>query len=214
MKYQTVIFDLDGTLLNTLTDLHASVNAALCARSFPTRTIEEVRNFIGNGVATLMKRSAPANVSAFEAEELLAVFRKHYLQHMYDHTAPYDGILPLLKNLHRKGIQTAIVSNKLDEATKEMNHRFFEEYNHIAIGAPPDKKKPNPYSVHQAMKLLGADKSRTVYVGDSDVDEETARNAGIACIGVSWGYRGRKFLEALPLAAIADTPEELFSLLV
>ncbi len=213
MKYQTVIFDLDGTLLNTLEDLQASVNAALRAHRHPERSLEEVKSFIGNGVAILMRRSAPKGTPQAEVEEMLSVFRAHYLEHMYDHTAPYEGILELLDGLHAAGIRTAIVSNKLDEATKQMNLRYFSPHNEIAIGAPPDKKKPHPYSVYQAMELLHARPEQTVYVGDSDVDAETAKNAGIPCIGVAWGYRGREFLTRLGLETVADTPAELLSLL-
>lgn len=213
MNYQTVIFDLDGTLLYTLEDLQASVNAALRAHRHPERSLEEVKHFIGNGVAVLMRRSAPAGTSETEAEELLSLFRTHYLRHMYDHTIPYEGVPELLEGLHAAGIRTAIVSNKLDEATKQMNRRFFAPLNEVAIGAPPDKKKPHPYSVFQAMELLHASPERTVYVGDSDVDAETAKNAGIPCIGVAWGYRGREFLEGLGLEAVVDTPGELLALL-
>lgn len=213
MKYKTVIFDLDGTLLYTLEDLYQSVNAALSSHHLPTRTIEEVCHFIGNGVAVLMHRSAPAGTSEEEISELLAIFRRHYLEHMYDHTRPYDGIMEMLSGLFHAGIQTAIVSNKLDEATKQMNNRYFAPQITVAIGAPPDKKKPHPYSVFTAMELLNAIPSETVYVGDSDVDVLTAQNAGIDCIGVSWGYRGREFLANLGVEMIVDSPKELLELL-
>lgn len=213
MKYKTVIFDLDGTLLNTLEDLYLSVNYALAAHNHPLRTIDEIRRFIGNGVAVLIRRSAPAGTSEEEAEALLDIFREHYLAHMNDHTCPYDGIMDMLSQLEKAGIRTAIVSNKVDKATKELNAMYFAPQITVAIGAPPDKKKPHPASVFTAMEELHAVPSETVYVGDSDVDVETAGNAGIDCIGVSWGYRGREFLANLGLKMIADTPEDLLTLL-
>ncbi len=213
MKYKTVIFDLDGTLLNTLEDLYLSVNVALSAHNHPLRTIEEVRRFIGNGVAVLMHRSAPAEASAEEVEALLQIFRTHYLSHMNDHTAPYDGITEMLAGVEAAGIRAAIVSNKVDKATKQLNARYFAPQVTVAIGAPPDKKKPHPASVFTAMEELHAIPSETVYVGDSDVDVETAKNAGIACIGVAWGYRGREFLAGLGVEMIADTPADLLALL-
>jgi phosphoglycolate phosphatase len=213
MKYKAVIYDLDGTLLYTLDDLRNSVNYALEKFGHPLRTTDEIRLFIGNGVAVLMRRSAPAHCTDEEVKEMLDVFREHYLKHMYDNTRAYDGVLQMMKDIHDAGILSAIVSNKLDPAVKELDKLFFNGLTTTAIGAPPEAKKPDPTSVYMCMDTLGIRPSEAIYVGDTDVDIETAHNAGIKCIGVSWGFRGRKFLEDYKCDYIIDKPEELLPLL-
>lgn len=213
MNYKTIIFDLDGTLLYTIEDLANSVNYALEDGGYPLRTLNEIRSFVGNGVKTLMTRSVPAGTTEKEIEERLSVFRPHYLAHMYDTTVLYDGIIELLSSLKDQGYQLAIVSNKLDTAVKELNARFFSQYIDIAIGTPPDAKKPNPHCISLIIKLLNARQSSTIYVGDSEVDIETAHNAGISCVGVSWGFRDRLFLVQHHSDYIIDQPMELLHLL-
>lgn len=214
MRYTTIILDLDGTLLDTLEDLTAAVNHTMTRYGYPTRTLDEIRSFVGNGVAILLRRSAPTGTPEELFPEMLDCFRTYYKEHMYDHTAPYTGVLPMLAELHSKGFRTAIVSNKLDEATKELNRRFFLPYNELAIGTPAEYKKPHPYSVFDAIRRLDSAPAQSIYVGDSEVDLETAANAGIPCIGVSWGFRNRSFLEDRGADYVIDCPEELVSLLL
>ncbi len=214
MHHTTVIFDLDGTLLDTLTDLQGAVNHTMRHFRFPERTYDEVRRFVGNGVAVLLHRCAPVDTPEELFPSMLECFRAYYKEHMYDHTAPYNGVLSMLTELRRKGFRTAIVSNKLDEATKELNRRFFLPYNELAIGTPAEYKKPHPYSVFDAICQLDSTPEQTIYVGDSEVDLETAANAGIPCVGVSWGFRDRPFLEKHGANYVIDTPEELVPLLL
>lgn len=213
MKYNTVIYDLDGTLLYTLEDLMNSVNYALDHYGYPHRNIDEIRRFIGNGVAVLMKRSAPENCPQEEVDIMLNIFRPHYLEHMYDTTGPYEGVIDMMKEIHTAGIKTAIVSNKLDPAVKELDKMFFRGLTELAVGAPSHAKKPDPTSVLECIDNLGSTIEHSIYIGDTDVDIETAHNAGIKCVGVSWGFRGREFLEKNNCDYIIDRPEELLPLL-
>ncbi|MBR3816432.1 MAG: HAD family hydrolase [Clostridia bacterium] len=207
--YNTVIFDLDGTLLDTLGDLHASVNFALKEFSFPERTIDEIRRFIGNGVVKLMERSTPEGTDSQTQQKCLDAFREHYLLHMKDRTAPYDGITDLLTGLKAAGIRTAVVSNKLHDAVVGLCEDYFNGLIDCAIGVSEEaERKPSPINVFKAMELLKAEKTDTVYVGDSEVDVQTAKNAGLPCIGVTWGFRDRAELAAAGAAFIAETVQE------
>lgn len=207
---KNVIFDLDGTLLNTLEDLRDSTNAALRAFGLPERTTDEVRRFVGNGVRLLMIRATPGGEENPQFEEILAYFRRHYAEHCFDQTRPYDGILPMLDRLQESGIGLAVVSNKFDAAVRELCRRYFPDQIAIAIGEREGiRKKPAPDSVLQAMRELHADPSESLYVGDSEVDIETARNAGIPCVSVTWGFRDRDFLLAHGASALIDDPSEL-----
>lgn len=211
-KYTTVVFDLDGTLLNTLEDLADAVNHTLAAHDYPLRTLEEVRQFVGNGVARLMELALPQGRQNPHFDAYLQEFKEYYAVHMLDKTAPYDGILPMLATLKRQGIKLAIVSNKFDPAVKGLNQRFFGAWISTAIGESANiAKKPAPDTVFQALRELGSVQSESLYVGDSDVDIATARNAGMDCISVSWGFRSRAFLLEHGAACIASTPEEFLS---
>jgi len=210
----TVIFDLDGTLLYTIEDLHAAVNFALEKYGYPTRSVEEVTAFIGNGVKVLMRRSAPNEVSDEICAEMLDCFRAYYLEHMFDHTRPYPQIKELVTALKGAGYKMAIVSNKLDPATKKMNELFFYPDIPVAIGAPSNHKKPDPYSVFTALEELGSVKEHTIYVGDTDVDKETADNAGLLFVGCAWGYRDYDFLKKLGAKIVLKEPAELLTRLL
>ncbi len=214
MRYQTVIFDLDGTLLDTLEDLTNAVNYTMEQYAYPTRTLDEVRGFIGNGVAVLVRRCAPPHTPEDRFPGMLDCFRAFYKEHMYDHTAPYAGVLSMLEEVKKAGIATAIVSNKLDSATKQLNQRFFVPHNQLAIGTPAEYKKPHPHSIFDAIERLDSKANDTIYVGDSEVDIETARNAGIPCIGVSWGFRTHDFLKLNGADYVIDSPDELLPLLL
>lgn len=206
----TVIFDLDGTLLNTLEDLADSVNFALMENGCPLRTYDEVRSFVGNGVRMLIKRSAPADVSGEKYEKIFTCFRKHYLGNMYNKTAPYEGIMPLLEHLREKGYKIGVVSNKLDKAVKELCADFFGDFIDCAKGARGDEdRKPNPENVYACMEILGSEKADCVYVGDSEVDLQTAQNAGIDCVCVSWGFRTEAELISAGAVSIAHIPAEV-----
>lgn len=208
--YSTVIFDLDGTLLNTLEDLHASVNFALKEFSFPQRTIEEIRHFIGNGVVKLVERSTPEGTDSEINKKCLEVFRKHYLQHMKDRTAPYEGVIELLEKLKKQNIRTAIVSNKLHSAVEGLCEDYFCGLIDLALGVNEEKeRKPAPLNVIRAMEILGSSTENTIYVGDSEVDVQTAKNSSLCCIGVTWGFRDEEELRRAGAEYIAHRPEEI-----
>ncbi len=212
MKYTTLLFDLDGTLLDTLTDLHLAVFHALYTYDMPQRSIDEVRMMVGNGIKNLIDRAVPDGTPPEKTAQVLDVFRDYYSQNSRIKTAPYDGILVTLKLLSQKGYKMAVISNKIDSAVKELNRDFFAEYIPVAIGDREGRnKKPAPDSLYEAMEQLGVKKEECLYIGDSDVDIETAKNAGIPCIGCAWGFRGRDFLRehGLDDAFILENPTEL-----
>ena len=194
---KAVIFDLDGTLLNTLDDLADSTNYALSRFGYPTRTIEEVRQFVGNGVAKLIERAIPKGKNNPNFEKCLAIFKENYAQNMYNKTAPYNGIIEMLSNLKSKGIKIAVVSNKFDLAVKELCKKYFEGFIDFAAGeneAQGIKKKPAPDTVISVLNEFNFAPEDAVYVGDSDVDIMTAKNSKMPCISVTWGFRDEKFL--------------------
>ena len=196
--YRAVIFDLDGTLLNTLEDLRDGVNYVLALRGYPERSLEEIRRFVGNGIGKLIERAAPEGTAEEEREEILKEFRLYYTEHCRVKTGPYNGIMDLLKSLKEHNIQMAIVSNKNDAAVKDLVKYYFSEYISVAIGECAGvRKKPSPDSVWKAISLLGVKKEQAVYVGDSEVDRATAANAGMECISVTWGFRDEELLKSL-----------------
>ena len=208
--YKTYIFDLDGTLLDTLNDLHASCNYALHTHGMPERSVEEVRQFVGNGVKKLMERAIPNGLDNPLFEETLQSFRQHYLLHNLDTTRPYPGIMEMLGKLKEQGKNIAVVSNKFYTATQDLCKHFFGDTIQVAIGEREDiKKKPAPDTVLEALRQLQATKQDAVYVGDSDVDVETARNSGIPCISVLWGFRSKSFLLSHGATTFIESPSEL-----
>ncbi len=207
---ENYIFDLDGTLLNTLDDLAASTNYALRSAGMPERTTDEVRRFVGNGVKKLMERAIPGGLDNPLFDSTYATFRKHYLEHGLDTTRPYDGIPEVLRELKRRGKRLAIVSNKFYAATQELAQHFFPDTIKVAIGERDNiRKKPAPDTVLEAMRQLGIGREGTVYVGDSDVDIDTARNCGVPCLSVLWGFRDRQFLIDHGATTLIETPEQL-----
>ena len=206
----TVIFDLDGTLLNTLDDLTDSVNYALEKLGKPLHTSEEVRMMVGNSVNYLIKKAMPEGSSEEELKQCLEIYEKHYHSNMQNKTAPYEGIREMLATVKEQGYKTAVVSNKSDGFTKSLVADFFGEFITLAQGRSElFPRKPAPDSVWHVMNLLGSTKETTAYVGDSEVDVITARNAGIPCFGCLWGFRDRETLEAEGAAAIISHPSEL-----
>jgi phosphoglycolate phosphatase len=212
LAYEIYIFDLDGTLLDTLQDLAASVNYALRQHHMPEHSIDDVRRFVGNGVRRLMERAIPEGAANPAFEAAFATFRKYYMEHSLDTTRPYDGIPELIHELKKRGCRMAVVSNKMMAATQELVHHFFPEIE-VAIGedeAAGIRKKPAPDTVFVALKQLG--EGSAVYVGDSDVDLATARNSGLPCISVLWGFRDRDFLLAHGATTFVEQPLDILSI--
>ncbi len=213
-KITTVIFDLDGTLLDTLEDLKKATNYALKVCDMPERTLEEVRRFVGNGVRNLMIRAVPDGEKNPEFERAFAIFKEYYGLHCNDATKAYDGVPQLLKELKNRGYALAIVSNKIDSAVQDLNHRYFPQVD-VAIGDRESmRRKPDPDSVYLALDELGKIREEAVYVGDSDVDLATARNAGLPCISVLWGFRDKEFLIAHGATVFAENPMEILDVLL
>ncbi len=214
-RFDTVIFDLDGTLLNTLEDLMDAVNYALDRYGMPQRTRNEVRCFVGNGVRLLVERSVPGGADHPRFEQVFDAFRSYYGEHCNDKTAAYAGVLELLHRLKERGYALAIVSNKLDSAVKELNEIYFNGIVDVAVGERDGvARKPAPDMVEAALRELGREKESAVYVGDSEVDVLTARNAGLFCISVLWGFRDRKFLEENGASVFAADPVDIEKLLL
>ena len=210
--YTTYIFDLDGTLLDTLDDLAASVNYALRTHGMPGHSTDDVRRFVGNGVHKLMERAVPDGADNPLFEDAFATFRQHYMTHSLDTTRPYKGIPETLAALKARGCRLAVVSNKMMAATQSLCSHFFPDTIEVAIGeheAEGIRKKPAPDTVIAALDALGVGKERAVYVGDSDVDIQTARNSGLPCISVLWGFRDRDFLKQHGAESFISTPSEL-----
>ena len=216
MRYDTVIFDLDGTLLDTLDDLAAAINVALDTCGFPMRTREEVRAFVGNGVAKLVDRAVPEGTVSPEKEKVLKTFKEYYSAHSRNLTRPYPGIPELVEALGEYGIRMAIVSNKFQTAVEELNTYYFRERIPVASGeneAAGIRKKPAPDMVFSALKRLGSEPAHALYIGDSEVDVETAAAAGMDCLLVSWGFRERALLEAFGPVFLADEPGQIIDYL-
>lgn len=213
MKINTVIFDLDGTLLDTLEDLTDAVNCALSTFQMPKRDISEIRRFVGNGIRNLMLRAVPNGEDNPDFEAVFAAFRGYYDIHCNDKTKPYEGIMELLDALEKKNIQTAIVSNKVDSAVQTLRKRYFPQIA-VAVGDREGlQRKPAPDSVFLAMEAYHAKPAETLYVGDSEVDIETAKNAGIKCASVLWGFRDKAQLLESGAKILIDKPFTLLELI-
>ena len=215
--YKTAVFDLDGTLLDTLEDLMLSTNAALAAHGMPEHSLEDVRRFVGNGVALLIKRAVPTGTPADVEAAVLEDFKRHYGAHCEDHTGPYPGIPQMLERLRAAGVALAVVSNKADFAVQELVERQFPGTFDAVLGeneAAGISKKPAPAMVEAALALMGRSRDGMVYVGDSEVDVQTAANAGCPCLSCTWGFRTRDELTAAGATTFVDTPEELAEVLL
>lgn len=214
MKKQidTIIFDLDGTLLNTLDDLTDSVNYALSACAFKVRELDEVRSFVGNGVMKLIERAVPTNTSIEDINKVFEIFTNHYNINKENKTCPYNGIIEMLKQVKKLGYKSAIVTNKYDEAAKELQKKVFPNLIDFTVGEMVGlKAKPEKDLVVKALEVLGSSTSNSVYVGDSDVDVATAKNCALPIIAVSWGFRTKEFLLSLGVKNIIDSPNQLIT---
>ena len=204
------IFDLDGTLLNTLADLRESTNYALKKFDFPVRSTEEIRNFVGNGLRMLIRRAVPNFADEETVDRVLAEMKAHYREHYHDGTVPYDGILPFLRKMKNCGFRMAIVSNKADPMVQLLRTLYFDDLISVAVGELEGiARKPAPDMVEIAMQRLGCTAENAVYIGDSEVDIETAKNAGLPCLSVGWGFRDEEILHNAGAKTIYHSPAEL-----
>ena len=209
-KYQTILFDLDGTTLNTLPDLRSSLNAALVSCGFPARTMDDVRRFVGNGVGKLVRRALPPEADEEDWRQVLARQKAYYSSHLADETVPYEGIPEMLKELKTNGYRIAVVSNKYDSAVQKLCGLFFSGLLDAAVGEKEDvPRKPDPTMVRTMLDFLDGDPFSTIYVGDSETDLETARNAGCLPIMVDWGFRSREALIDAGADRLVSDPHEL-----
>jgi phosphoglycolate phosphatase len=215
LRYPVILFDLDGTLLDTLQDLAYSVNAALQEFGLPCRSLEEIRNFVGNGAAVLMEKALPMDSPPDLQRACLSYFRDHYAKHLAERTAPYQGIAELLAALERAGARMAVISNKPNQAVEPLVQRFFGTAFAAVLGETPElAKKPEPDMVLYILKHLGARPGEAVYVGDSEVDILTAQNAALPCCSVTWGFRSADTLRESGAKQLFRSPEELRSWLL
>ena len=210
MKYQLAIFDLDGTLLDTLEDLADSTNYIMRQYGYPERTITEVRSFVGNGIRKLLERSAPNGTPPEEIDRMFEMFKEYYRAHCADKTKPYEGIMEMLDTLQKQGIKMAVVSNKADYAVKALCEQYFCGYFDEAVGERVGiARKPAPDTVNEVLKNLQMDKAQAVYIGDSEVDVQTAQNAEMDCIAVDWGFRDKEVIQKAGAESIVSTPAEI-----
>lgn len=215
MKYRLAIFDMDGTILDTLEDLKNATNYALRTNGLPERTLDEVRQFVGNGILLLIQRAVPDDTEDIMIQQVFQTFTAYYAEHCADATNPYDGILPLIQSLRTAGIKTAVVSNKADFAVQELVKTYFDGCFDAAVGERTGiQKKPAPDSVYEVISALHMEKSDAIYIGDSDVDLATAKNAGLPCIAVEWGFRTHDFLVEHGADILVTKPEEILDILL
>ena len=215
MKYKLVIFDLDGTILDTLEDLKQALNHALAFYEYPTRTLDEVRCFVGNGIRRLIERAMPENVLDTDIDKVFTEFNKYYALHCADYTKPYEGVVGLIKKLRNMGIKTAVVSNKADYGVQELCDKYFNKLFDYAVGEREGvNRKPSPDAVYEVLSHLNIEKNDAVYIGDSEVDVKTAQNAGLDSIMVSWGFRDKEYLYEQGAVHIADDCDTLEAMII
>lgn len=212
MKYEVLVFDMDGTILNTLEDLWNCTNYALRAHQMPERTLEEVRHFVGNGIQKLVERATPDGATAEEVASVLSTFKSYYKDHCADTTRPYEGITEVIREARQRGYRTAVVTNKADFAAQELAEEYFPGLFDLVVGEKAGiKKKPAPDTVEQVLHTLGIEKKKAVYIGDSDVDCQTAHNAKVDLIAVKWGFREEEVLIENGAKTIVSTPQEILT---
>ena len=213
MKYDLIVFDMDGTILDTLEDLKNSTNHTLHLHNMPERSLDEIRSFVGNGIRKLIERAVVNGTPEEKIDEIQKDFMAYYEIHCADLTKPYDDINDLISELRRRGYKTAVVSNKADGAVQDLCVQYFPNLFDLAIGERPEiAKKPAPDMVNLALEQLNVSKEKAVYIGDSDVDVATARNSNLDMIAVDWGFRTREFLVEQGAEIIISKPEEILEL--
>ena len=213
MKYELIVFDMDGTILDTLEDLKNSMNHTLKLHNMPERTLDEIRSFVGNGIRKLIERAVMSGTSTEQIDVIHKDFMEHYEIHCADFTRPYDGVNDLIKELRNRGYKTAVVSNKADGAVQDLCVQYFPGLFDLAIGERPEiAKKPAADMINLALNKLNVSKEKAVYIGDSDVDVATARNSKLDMIAVDWGFRTREFLMEQGAETIVSKPEEILEL--
>lgn len=210
MKIKLAIFDMDGTILETLEDIAGAVNYVLKKNNLPERTLAEVRQFVGNGIHKLIERAVPAGSSLELIEKAYEEFKSYYKTHSAIKTKPYDGIVDMMKALRAAGVRIAVNSNKADFAVQDLCRDFFPGLIDAAIGdRDGHEKKPSPQAVHEIMNKFNVKREETVFIGDSDVDIQTAKNAGVASIAVTWGFRDIEFLKKNGASVLAEIPAQI-----
>lgn len=215
MKWEAAVFDLDGTLINSLGDLTASVNRILAGEGYPLRTLDEVRQFVGNGAKRLLQRALPQDVSPERLDALVERYKSDYQEHLLDETVPYPGVAGLLRELKDRGMRLAVLSNKPHASTIRICGQLFPGIFELAWGDRPDvPRKPDPTAVWRALEAMGVPKEKAVYIGDSETDIRTARNAGLYAVGVLWGFRDKGALEAEQAQVLCTTAGELRKVLL
>ncbi len=214
MKIDTIIFDLDGTLLNSLGDLHACFNHAIKSFGYPERTLEEIKSYVGNGIKKAIERALPCPIEDSNLNKIVDYFRIYYREHMLEFTQPYDGVIEMLEELTKKGYKLAVVSNKYDDAVKMLTQNYLGKYIKVGIGEGYGiRKKPEIDGVLAAIDELGSKIENAIFIGDSDVDIRTAENAGIPCISVTWGFREKDFLIEKGAKILVDSPKEIIEII-
>lgn len=214
MRYNTVIFDLDGTLLDTLEDLTNCVNYILKKYNFSLRTKDEIRSFLGNGIQKLLERSLPENEIIKDFEQIHQDFNDYYAMHCADKTKLYDGILELLESLKQMNIKIAVVSNKGNYAVQDLRKKYLDGVIELAVGETKEvKRKPAPDMLLYALQELGSNADQSLFVGDSEVDIDTAKNANLTCLSVTWGFRTKQFLTEHAATNFVEKPRDIISFL-
>lgn len=209
-KINYILFDLDGTLLDSLLDLQSSLNYMLRRYNMPERNLDQVRDAVGNGLGVLVKKSLPYDVSEQQFSEMLEDFKAYYRAHAYDRTKPYEGVLDMLAQLKKQGVHMACVTNKPQEAADVLYNKYFADTLSFMQGEnPPMPRKPDSAPIFAALKKLGASADECVYVGDSEVDKSTADNSGLSCILCTWGFRGKEKCVELSPEYIAERPNDI-----
>lgn len=215
MKTELLIFDLDGTVLDTLEDLYLATNYALSRFGLEKRTKEEVRAFVGNGIKRLVELIVPSGTDEKTVDGVFSAFNEYYAVHCADNTRPYDGIADVIKKLKEQGVKTAVVSNKADYAVKALCEKYFDGLFDFAVGEREGiRRKPAPDSVNEALRVLNTEKENAVYIGDSEVDVKTAANANIKCICVLWGFRSRETLVLNGGENFAESPRDILKYII
>ncbi|MBQ9245474.1 HAD family hydrolase [bacterium] len=214
MTEYIVIFDLDGTLLNTLDDLHICFNYAIEKSGYPKRTIKEIRSFVGNGIRKAIERALPSDVSTDEINKIVSDFKIYYIEHMLEHTKPYDGIIDMLHELKQKGCKIGVVSNKYDDAVKKLCKMYFGDLVEYAVGEGYGiARKPAPDGLNKCINELSIGCKNIIYIGDSEVDIQTAKNANIPCISVLWGFKDKDFLIKNGAKIFAEKPKDIIKII-